>query len=55
MTSTNIDYIDTYFQLPTLPKIHGEPTYYNLKSLKNKLKANASAVTSTLGGGRTAI
>ena len=36
MTSTNIDYVDTYFELPTLTKIHGEPTYFQLKELKNE-------------------
>ena len=51
MTSTNIDYIDNYFQIPTLTRVHGEPNFYTLKTLKNELKANASAVTSTLGGG----
>ena len=50
-TSTNIDYIDTYFQIPVLTKIHGEPTYHTLKILKNELKANASSVQSNLGGG----
>ena len=51
MTSTNIDYVDTYFEFPTLTKIHGEPTYFHLKELKNELKANAASVTSDLGGG----
>ena len=51
MTSTNIDYVDTYFEFPTLTKIHGEPTYFQLKELKNELKSNATSVTSDLGGG----
>ena len=51
MTSTNIDYVDTYFELPTLTKIHGEPTYFQLKELKNELKSNATSVTTDLGGG----
>ena len=51
MTSTNIDYVDTYFEFPTLTKIHGEPTYFQLKELKNELKSNASSVTTDLGGG----
>ena len=51
MTSTNIDYVDTYFEIPTLTKIHGEPTYFQLKELKNELKSNASSVTTDLGGG----
>ena len=52
MTSTNIDYVDTYFEFPTLTKIHGEPTYFQLKELKNELKSNATSVTTDLGGGR---
>ena len=51
MTSTNIDYVDTYFENPVLTKIHGEPTYKGLKTLKNELKSNAISVTSDLGGG----
>ena len=51
MTSTNIDYVDTYFEFPTLTNIHGEPTYFQLKELKNELKSNATSVTSDLGGG----
>ena len=51
MTSTNIDYVDTYFEIPTLTKIHGEPTYFQLKELKNELKPNITSVTTDLGGG----
>ena len=51
MTSTNIDYVDTYFELPTLTKIHGEPTYFQLKELRNALKSNATGVTTDIGGG----
>ena len=51
MTSTNIDYVDTYFEVPTLTRIHGEPTYFKLKELKNELKSNATSVTTDLGGG----
>ena len=50
MTSTNIDYVDTYFELPTVTKIHGEPTYFQLKDLKNELKSNATSVTTDLKG-----
>ena len=52
MSSTNIDYVDTYFEYPSLTRIHGEPTYEALKLIKNELKSNAAAVTSDLGGGR---
>ena len=51
MTSTNINYVETYFEYPTLTRIHGAPTYDTLKTLKDQLKANATSVTSDLGGG----
>ena len=51
MTSNNIDYINRHFQFPELSKIHGEPTYEALQSIKDELKANATSVTSSLGGG----
>ena len=46
MSSTNIDYVDTYFEFPSLTRIHGQPTYASLKIVKDELKANASSVTS---------
>ena len=42
---------DTYFQHKVLTKIHGLPTYESLTTLSTELKANASSVPSTLGGG----
>ena len=51
MSSTNIDYVDTYFEFRTLTRIHGEPNYQALKTMKDQLKSNATAVTSKLGGG----
>ena len=51
MTTTNIDYVSTYFEFRTLTKIHGEPTYESLKTMTNQLKANACNVTSNLNGG----
>ena len=42
MTSTNIDYVDTYLEIPTLTKIHGEPSYFQLKELKNEIKTASS-------------
>jgi hypothetical protein len=50
MTSTNINYVVTYFEFRTLTKIHGEPTYESLKTITNQLKANACNVTSNIGG-----
>ena len=46
-----VDYAKTYFSHPTLSKIHGELTYSSLKIMKQELTANASRVTSDLGGG----
>ena len=39
------------FPHKTLPKIQGKPDYKLLKHLKDCLKANASKITSDLGGG----
>ena len=50
MSEKKIDYT-SLFELATLPKIHGEPTYQNLKDLKDKLKTNATKIPSDLGGG----
>ena len=47
---TDTDYT-TLFEFSKLPKIHGEPDYVQLKDLKDKLKTNASNITSELGGG----
>ena len=51
MMSTNINYVTTYFEYPTLTKIHGEASYESLKEIKNQQKENSSSVTSDLGGG----
>jgi hypothetical protein len=51
MAATNIDYIKTYFEFPTLTKVHGEPTYESLQEIKDEIKANAASVESELGGG----
>ena len=48
---SHVNYVDTYFEFKELTKIHGEPTFESLKKIKDELKANASAVTSDLGGG----
>ena len=45
-----VDYT-TLFPYKSLPKIHGEPTYDDIKTLKDKLRANATKITSELGGG----
>jgi hypothetical protein len=43
---------DTYFQHKVLTKIHGKPSYESLRNILTELKANASSVPSTLGGGQ---
>ena len=43
---------DTYFQHKLLTKIHGQPSYESLQTVSTELKANASLVPSTLGGGQ---
>ena len=50
-SSAPVNYVKTYFIHPTLTPIRGEPEYSTLKVLKNELKANASKVSSDLGGG----
>ena len=50
MSEKKIDYT-SLFEFATLPKIHGEPNYQNLKDLKDKLKTNATKIPSDLGGG----
>ena len=39
------------FEVSNPPKIYGEPDYESLKKLKDILKANASRISSELGGG----
>ena len=48
---TNIDHVNTYFQIPVLTKIHGEPTFETLRIIRDKIKANAGSITMNLGGG----
>ena len=48
---SHVNYVDTYFEYKVLNKIHDEPTYDSLKTIKDQLKANAGAVNSDLGGG----
>ena len=50
MTESSTDY-SKRFEFPTLPKIHGEPEYDQLKEMKDELKTNATKIPSDLGGG----
>ena len=53
MTSSRTPSVnDTCFQHKVLAKIHGCPTYESLQNLSTELKANASSVPSTMGGGQ---
>eukprot|EP00957_Ditylum_brightwellii_P128612 9810687-Ditylum_brightwellii.AAC.1 len=45
------DYRNTYFEIPDLTKIYGEPTTGLLLTLNNKIKANTMTMPTTLGGG----
>ena len=47
-----VNYKDSYFEHPVLTAIRREPTYKTLHHLKNELKANASSVSTTFGGGK---
>ena len=51
MTSTNIDYINIYFEFPELTKIHGTPSYPTLRILKDKVKSNLASIMIGLGRG----
>ena len=51
MTSTNIDYVATYFKFPEVDKIHGAPYYAKLLEIKDQIKASVSSISSELGGG----
>ena len=46
-----VDYLKTHFEYPELTKVHKNPTYATLKTIKDELKTNAARVTSDLGGG----
>jgi hypothetical protein len=48
MVSSGINYRETYFKFPELTKLQGEPNAESLYKLRNELKANAQAVTSSL-------
>ena len=43
---------DTFFQHKVLTLINGQPSYESLVILSTELKANATSVPSTLGGGQ---
>ena len=49
--SKHIYYINTYFEYLVLTKIHSAPNYYNLKTIKDKIRTNSTSVSSELGGG----
>ena len=49
MSENNIK--STFFPHQTLPKVYGEPTFQTLYDTAQRLRDNASAVKTTLGGG----
>ena len=51
MNTNNINLIDLYFEYKVLPRIVGEPTFGALHEMLKQLKANATSVPCTLGGG----
>ena len=51
ISGSQINYRETYFQHPSLTKIHGDPTCTSLALLEKECKANGKSVRSTLGGG----
>ena len=51
MSKADIDYKNTHFEFPELTRIHGQPTTADLITLKRQVRANASTVHTTLGGG----
>ena len=53
MSSTN--YRTDLFEFDTLTPIRGKPDFQSLTTLKNQIKVNAQAVTSTLGGGQNGL
>jgi hypothetical protein len=51
MSTSHVNYRESYFQHPTLTKINGDPTYASLAKLERECKANGKSVSTTLGGG----
>ena len=51
MSAANINLNELYFEYKVLPRVAGEPTFNVLHEILKQLKANASAVPCTLGGG----
>jgi hypothetical protein len=51
MVSSGINYCETYFEFLELTKLQGKPNAESLYKLRNELKTNAQAVTSSLSDG----
>ena len=49
---TTINYRQSHFRFKEPIRIHGEPTFDNIKVLYDSLKANATSVPSSKGGGQ---
>ena len=51
MTTSTVDYWNTFFEHANLTKIHGEPTFESIQTLQCEIIVNALSVYSDLGGG----
>ena len=51
MIKTKINYKNKHFEFPKLTIIHGQPKTSELTTLQRQVRANASMVHTTLGGG----
>ena len=51
MSDTSIEKIVALFPIQTVKPIIGEPTYESLHELTTDIKANASSIPTTRGGG----
>ena len=51
MTTPTVDSIKEGFPYPDLEKVHGTPTFTDIREIHTKLKANAASIASERGGG----
>jgi len=52
LNTKTVDEFISAFPNSNIPKIQGEPTYETLNNMRTMLQANATSVSTTLGGGR---
>ena len=51
MTTSTVDYRNTFIEHANLTKIHGEPTFESIRTLQCEIIINALSVHLDLGGG----